>query len=95
MLLTRVDPSNRTMEKTMRRMTIVALAATTLALSGCAGTDDRTVKRTAVPALVGAGVGAVIGSMSGNFGKGAAIGAAVGGAGGFLYDQISKDQGGT
>lgn len=95
MLLTCVDPSNRKMEKTMRTMAITALACTSIALAGCAGFDDRSVKRTGVGAGVGAGAGAIIGAMSGNFGKGAAIGAVVGGAGGYLYDQISKDQGGS
>ncbi len=58
----------------MKRTGIAILAAASITLAGCAGTDENTAKRT---------------------GGGAAIGAAAGASGGLIYDQISKDQGGS
>jgi len=71
----------------------ISLAVTfaALLLAGCAGHDQQTTQRTATGAAAGAVVGGVIGSFSGNWGKGAAAGAAIGGAGGYLYDQVKKD----
>ncbi|MCA8929548.1 MAG: hypothetical protein KDC18_15900 [Alphaproteobacteria bacterium] len=60
-------------------------------LTACDSVDNRTVKRAGVGAGVGAVTGGVIGAFSGNWGAGAAAGAAIGGAGGYLYDQIKKD----
>ncbi len=70
---------------------IVFVAAASLTLASCAGADRDTAARTGTGAATGAAVGAVIGAFSGSAGRGAAIGAAVGGTGGFLYDQIKKD----
>ena len=75
----------------LTRKSLVAAAAMTLLLAGCAGTDQDTAKRTATGAAAGAVVGGVVGSFSGNWGKGAAAGAAIGGTGGYLYDQVKKD----
>lgn len=70
-----------------------ALVASVLALglAGCAGTDQKTVNRTATGAAAGAVTGAVIGSFGANMGKGLAAGAVIGAAGGYIYDQIKKD----
>ncbi len=76
----------------MGRMGAIALvAAASLTLASCAGVDRDTAARTGTGAAAGAAVGAVIGAFSGSAGTGAAIGAAVGGTGGFLYDQVKKD----
>ncbi len=77
----------------MRRTIIVLLSS--LALVGCAGTDQRTTERTVGGAGLGALSGLAIGAVTGNAGRGAAIGAIAGATGGFVYDQISKDQGGN
>ncbi len=79
----------------MRRTGIAILAAASITLAGCAGTDSNTVKRTGGGALIGAVTGTIIGGMVGSPGTGAAIGAAAGASGGLIYDQISKDQGGS
>ena len=70
---------------------IVFATAASLMLASCAGADRDTAARTGTGAAAGAAVGAVIGAFSGSPGTGAAIGAAVGGTGGFLYDQVKKD----
>ena len=79
----------------MKRTGIVLLTAASITLAGCAGTDQNTAKRTVGGAGIGALSGLVIGAMVGSPGTGAAIGAAAGATGGLLYDQISKDQGGS
>ncbi len=71
----------------MKRTGIAILAAASITLAGCAGVDSNTAKRT--------GGGALIGAIAGNPGAGLAIGAVAGATGGFVYDQISKDQGGS
>jgi uncharacterized membrane protein len=78
----------------MRRSLItIAGAATLLLAAACQPVDRQTGERTLTGAGVGAATGAAIGLISGkNFGKSLATGAAVGAAGGFLYDQIKKDQ---
>ena len=73
------------------RTTALAIGFAAALLAGCANTNQDTTKRTATGAATGAVIGGVIGSFSGNWGKGAAAGAAIGGAGGYLYDQIKKD----
>lgn len=73
------------------RKTLAAAGIVGLLLTGCAGTDQSTVNRTGTGAAAGAVVGGVIGSFSGNWGKGAAAGAAIGATGGYLYDQVKKD----
>jgi hypothetical protein len=78
----------------MRHSIAILTMCASLAVAGCAGFDDGSVKRTGTGAAVGAASGAIIGAMTGSPGTGAAIGAAVGGTGGYLYDQISKDKGG-
>ncbi len=79
----------------MKRTGIAILAAASITLAGCAGVDSNTAKRTGGGAMIGAAGGAIIGAMVGSPGVGAAIGAAAGGSGGLIYDQISKDQGGS
>ena len=74
-----------------KRKSLAAAAAMTLLVAGCAGTDNDTLKRTGTGAAAGAVVGGVVGSFSGNWGAGAAAGAAIGGTGGYLYDQVKKD----
>lgn len=73
------------------RKTLAAAGVIGLLLTGCAGTDQSTTNRTVTGAGAGAVVGGVIGSFSGNWGKGAAAGAAIGATGGYLYDQVKKD----
>lgn len=73
------------------RKMLAAAGIAGLLLTGCAGTDRDTTNRTATGAAAGAVVGGVIGSFSGNWGAGAAAGAAIGGTGGYLYDQVKKD----
>ncbi|GAB5469758.1 MAG: hypothetical protein Kilf2KO_27880 [Rhodospirillales bacterium] len=75
----------------IRKGALVMVAAGGLMLAGCQNLDGGTAARTGVGAGVGAATGAVIGAFAGSPGAGAGIGAAVGGAGGFLYDQIKKD----
>ena len=71
----------------------LALAASILFLSACSNMND-TQQRTLSGAGVGAGVGAVGTVMTGGcVACGAAIGAGVGAAGGYVYDQIEKDNG--
>ena len=79
----------------MKRTSIAILAAASITLAGCAGVDNTTAKRTGGGAAIGAVTGLVIGAMVGSPGTGAAIGAAAGASGGFIFDQISKDQGGS
>ena len=76
-----------------RRAGSVALAAVlAFSLAGCAGYDDKTVKRTVTGAAAGAVTGAVIGSFGANMGTGLAAGAVIGATGGYIYDQIKKDR---
>jgi uncharacterized membrane protein len=67
----------------MTRLLIPAVAATSLALSGCATTQttDRQVATTAAGAAIGAGAGALAGSVLPGIGTGtgAIAGAALGG----------------
>ena len=79
----------------MKRTGIAILAAASITRAGCAGVDNTTAKRTGGGAAIGAVTGLVIGAMVGSPGTGAAIGAAAGASGGFIFDQISKDQGGS
>ena len=79
----------------MKRTGIAILAAASITLAGCAGVDSNTAKRPGGGAMIGAAGGAIIGAMVGSPGAGAAIGAAAGASGGLIYDQISKDQGGS
>jgi uncharacterized protein YqgC (DUF456 family) len=74
-----------------RRGRAAIAAGLALGLTGCAGYDDKTVKRAGTAAAVGAVTGAVIGSFGANMGKGLLAGAAIGAAGGYVYDQIKKD----
>jgi uncharacterized membrane protein len=72
------------------RAALAAILA--LGLAGCAGYDDKTVKRTATGAAAGAVTGAVIGSFGANMGTGLAAGAVIGATGGYIYDQVKKDK---
>jgi hypothetical protein len=69
----------------------IAIGAAALLVVGCSNMDEDTGRRAGTAAAVGAVTGGVIGSFSGNWGAGAAAGAAIGGAGGYLYDQVKKD----
>jgi uncharacterized membrane protein len=79
----------------MKRTGIVILTAASITLAGCAGTDENTAKRTIGGAGVGALSGLAIGAIVGSPGTGAAVGAVAGATGGLIYDQISKDKGGS
>lgn len=74
-----------------RKIWMAAGLAAALLTAGCAGADHDTAARAGTGAAAGAVVGGVIGSFSGNWGAGAAAGAAIGGTGGYLYDQVKKD----
>jgi membrane associated rhomboid family serine protease len=67
----------------MRRLVLSAVAASSLALGGCATTpaSDHAIATTATGAAIGAGAGALAGSVLPGIGTGAgaAVGAAVGG----------------
>lgn len=79
------------------KQTIIALAATALALGGCADMNA-SQRSTAQGAGIGAAAGAVIGALTagGNTGssamQGAALGAAVGAAGGYLWNRHLEEQ---
>ncbi len=79
----------------MKRTSIAILAAASITLAGCAGADNTTARRTGGGAALGAVSGLAIGAIVGSPGTGAAIGAIAGASGGFIFDQISKDQGGS
>jgi osmotically inducible lipoprotein OsmB len=82
------------MEVLMRRTLRMTTAAATLAvMSGCAGLDDDSGRRTLTGAGVGAGVGAGAGLLTGGVLGKTASGAAAGAAGGLLYDQYKKNNG--
>lgn len=70
----------------------LAAAMMALLVAGCGTADSQTAERAGTGAAVGAVTGGVIGAFSGSWGKGALAGAAIGGAGGYLYDQVKKDQ---
>jgi len=73
----------------MRTMIMAAVAAGTLALTGCQSVD----RNVAIPAGIGALGGAAIGAgISGNA-RGALLGAAVGGAGGALLGAATNRPG--
>jgi hypothetical protein len=78
----------------MRRISVSAVGATLLLLvAACQPMDRQTGERTLTGAGVGAATGAAIGLISGkNFGSSLMTGAAAGAAGGFIYDQVKKDQ---
>jgi hypothetical protein len=64
-----------------------------LAVTACQPMDRQTGERTLTGAGVGAATGAAIGLISGkNFGSSLMTGAVAGAAGGFIYDQVKKDQ---
>src|SRR6476619_2133808 len=70
----------------MRRLVFSAVAASSLALGGCASTpaSDHAIASTATGAAIGAGAGALAGSVLPGIGTGAGacVGAAVGGVAG-------------
>jgi outer membrane lipoprotein SlyB len=72
-------------------MTVLALAGA-LALAGCSTPDATTGERTLTGAGVGAAAGAAVGLLSGGLLVKTATGAVAGAAGGFVYDQIKKQQ---
>ena len=86
------------------RKFLALLTVSTLAVSGCATTQqgqkssvNKTVAGAAIGAVVGGAIGAVTGPSGGNKGKrvliGAAAGALVGGAIGYALDQQAKQLG--
>ncbi|MEL6318275.1 MAG: hypothetical protein AAFR16_11635 [Pseudomonadota bacterium] len=74
---------------------IAAAGVVALMAAGCATTDNNTLNRTAIGAGGGAVAGGVLGAVSPGVSVvgGLAGGAAIGAAGGFLYDQVKKNQG--
>lgn len=75
----------------MRSLVIPVLALSIVALSGCSGMND-TQQRVLSGGAIGAGTGAAITAVTGGcVACGAAIGGAVGAAGGYVYDQMKKD----
>lgn len=74
----------------MRRAALLA-ALLALPLGGC-GADRETGQRTLTGTTVGAAGGATVGLLSGGFIGTAIVGAAAGAAGGFVYDQVEKNQ---
>lgn len=74
----------------MKRISLPALGAVLLTLSGCAGLD-RTEQRLLSGGAIGAGVSAVGTAVTGGcVACGAAIGGAVGAGAGYLYDRTSR-----
>jgi len=73
---------------------VAGLAASALLVAGCGTveTDDRTGQRAGTGAAMGAAAGAAIGIASGGFLSKTIAGAAIGGAGGFIYDQVRREQ---
>ena len=65
----------------MKRISLISILVTSLALGGCAGMSD-TEQRTLSGGAIGAGAGTVVGAIAGHTAWGAAIGAASGLAGG-------------
>jgi osmotically inducible lipoprotein OsmB len=68
----------------LRRIVLVGLVASIVAIGGCAGMSE-TEQRTLTGGAAGAAAGAGIGALAGNAGLGAAIGGGTGLAGGFLF----------
>lgn len=73
---------------------IAGIAALTLLVAGCGTveTDERTGQRAGTGAAMGAAAGAAVGIASGGFLSKTIAGAAIGGAGGFIYDQVKREQ---
>lgn len=77
---------------TIMKTTSKALLALTLAgsLAACS-VDGTTGERATTGAAVGAASGAAVGLLTGGFLSKTLTGAAAGAAGGFVYDQIKKN----
>lgn len=73
---------------------VAGLAACALLIAGCGTveTDERTGQRAGTGAAMGAAAGAAVGIASGGFLSKTITGAAIGGAGGFIYDQVSRER---
>jgi uncharacterized protein YcfJ len=83
------------MTRTHRTTGLVAgIAALALSVVGCEtiDTDERTTQRAGTGAAVGAAAGAAVGIATGGFLTKTIAGAAIGGAGGFIYDQVQREQ---
>lgn len=80
----------------MRHVSLLMLAATAMALSGCEGmgtaAQSKTVQGAGLGGVLGAATGAIIGSQSGRAGEGAAIGAGLGALGGGLMGHALQEQ---
>jgi hypothetical protein len=65
-----------------------------LAVAGCdtVQTDRETGQRAGTGAAMGAAAGAALGIASGSFLTKTIAGAAIGGAGGFIYDQATRER---
>jgi len=74
----------------MRRFLIPVAVVALLGTAGCSGMND-TQQRTLSGGAAGAVGGAVGGAVLGCIWCGAAVGGALGAAGGYVYDQLSKD----
>lgn len=75
----------------MRRLGAVVALVAVVGLAGC-DVNKTTGERTLTGAGVGAASGAAVGLLTGNFLGSAVTGAVAGAAGGFVYDQIKKNQ---
>ncbi len=73
---------------------VTGITAIALLLAGCetVDTDERTGQRAASGAAMGAAAGAAVGIATGGFLSKTIAGAAIGGAGGFIYDQVRREQ---
>jgi len=73
---------------------VAGLAALALFVAGCSTieTDERTGQRAGTGAAMGAATGAAVGIATGGFLSKTIAGAAIGGAGGFIYDQVQREQ---
>ena len=77
-----------------RTADLVAGIAALAMVAGCdtVQTDERTGQRAGTGAAVGAAAGAALGIATGSFLTKAIAGAAIGGAGGFIYDQTTRER---
>ena len=87
--------SKGTMTRMHRTTGLVAgIATLALLVAGCetVDTDERTTQRAGTGAAMGAAAGAAVGIATGGFLAKTIAGAAIGGAGGFIYDQVQREQ---
>jgi hypothetical protein len=77
-----------------RSASLVAGLAALAMLAGCdtVQTDQQTGQRAGTGAAMGAAAGAAVGIATGGFLAKTIAGAALGGAGGFIYDQATRER---